>query len=282
MTAELSQFFRTKRDGVSYVLDAVERRLSRRARTLVYTVDGRFLDLERCARRPRSWSPHRTGPPPRRSSPRSSAMPFSSTSAPRPPTSSPSPRGRVAAIGRTDPERLLSGELLYLGAVRTPVEAIVHRVPLHDGLAGVSAESFALAGDIHVWRGDLAPEGYTAPTPDARPPTREFAGERIARVVCADRELLDDSDIDRIAAFVADAMVARIAASIARVRERHPHLETAVIAGHGAFLARAAARRAGLRIARDDLIAAGAPRAAGAETGVRGGAPPRALARAHP
>ena len=56
-----------------------------------------------------------------------------------------------------------------------------------------------------------------------------------------------------------------VAASIANVRERHPKLETAVIAGHGAFLARAAARRAGLRIAHDDLITAGEPRAAGAE-----------------
>ena len=130
----------------------------------------------------------------------------------------------------------------------------------------MSAESFALSGDIHVWRGDLSPEGYTAPTPDSRPTTRDFAGERIARVVCGDRELLDDSDIDRIAAFVADAMIARIAASITRVRERHPNLETAVIAGHGAFLARAAARRAGLHIASDDLISAGTPRALGAET----------------
>ena len=43
MTAELSQFFRTKREGVSYVLDAVERAFSN-ARTLVYTVDGRFID----------------------------------------------------------------------------------------------------------------------------------------------------------------------------------------------------------------------------------------------
>jgi hypothetical protein len=172
----------------------------------------------------------------------------------------------VVALGHTDPERLISGELLYLGAVRTAVEAIVHHVPLHDGLAGVSAESFALSGDVYVWRGELATAGYTAPTPDGRPATRDFAGERLARTVCADRELLDESDIDRIAAHVADAMVARIAASIARVRARHPHLDTAVIAGHGAFLARGAARRAGLHVASDDLIAAGQPRAAGAET----------------
>jgi len=264
MTAELSQFFRTKRDGIAYVLDAVEHAFPG-ARIRVYTVDGRFLDLRAARNTPllvaaSNWA--------------ATAALVASLIADAILVDAgttttdiiPIVAGRVAAIGHTDPERLHSGELLYLGAVRTPVEAIVQRVPLHDGLAGVSAEAFALAGDIHVWRGDLSPEGYTAPTPDSRPTTREFAGERIARVVCADRELLDDSDIDRIAAFVADAMIARIAASITRVRERHPHLATAVIAGHGAFLARAAARRAGLRIASDDQISAGATRATGAET----------------
>jgi probable H4MPT-linked C1 transfer pathway protein len=264
MTAELSQFFRTKRDGVTYVLDAVARAFPG-ARTLVYTVDGRFLELDAARDAPllvaaSNWSATASLVATLVSD--AVLIDVGTTTTDIIPITG----GRVAAIGRTDPDRLLSGELLYLGAVRTPVEAIVHRVPLHDGLAGVSAESFALAGDVHVWRGDLAPEGYTAPTPDKRPPTREFAGERIARVVCADRELLDESDIDRIAAFVADTTIARIAASIARVRERHPHLETAIIAGHGAFLARSAARRAGLRIAHDDVLATGAPRAAGAET----------------
>jgi probable H4MPT-linked C1 transfer pathway protein len=264
MTAELSQIFRTKRDGVSYVLDAVERAFPTSA-MFAYTVDGRFLDLRDARKEPllvaaSNWAAIAA----LAASFVSDAIliDVGTTTTDIIPISS----KRVAAIGRTDPDRLLSGELLYLGAVRTPVEAIVHHVPFRDGLAGVSAESFALAGDIHVWRGDLSPEGYTAPTPDSRPTTRDFAGERIARVVCADRELLDDSDIDRIAAFVADAMIARIAASIMRVHERHPNLSIAVIAGHGAFLARAAARRAGLQIASDDLFSADAPRAMGAET----------------
>jgi probable H4MPT-linked C1 transfer pathway protein len=264
MTAELSQLFRTKRDGVSYVLDAVEQAFPGAA-IFAYTVDGRFLDLRAARATPllvaaSNWAA-------------TAALVASLVSdailidvGTTTTDIIPIVSKRVAAIGRTDPDRLLSGELLYLGAVRTPVEAIVHHVPLRDGLAGVSAESFALAGDIHVWRGELAPEGYTAPTPDSRPATREFAGERIARIVCADRELLDDSDIDRIAAFVADAVIARMAASITRVRERHPHITTAVTAGHGAFLARAAARRAGLHIASHDLIPADAPRAMGAET----------------
>ena len=120
-----------------------------------------------------------------------------------------------------------------LGA--NPVDAIVTdlMMPRMDG--------YTLLKTL-LGRGDLTPEGYTAPTPDSRPTTRDFAGERIARVVCADRELLDDSDIDRIAAYVADTMIARIAASITRVRDRHPQLVTGVIAGHGAFLARAVKR----------------------------------------
>ena len=264
MTAELSQFFRTKRDGVSFVLNAVAHAFPG-ARTLIYTTDGNFLDLAAARVAPllvaaSNWAATAAFVATHIAD--AILIDVGTTTTDIIPIAA----GRVAAVGHTDPERLLSGELLYLGAVRTPVEAIAQRVPLHDGLAGVSAESFALSGDIHVWRGDLAPEGYTAPTPDSRPATRDFAGERIARIVCADRELLDDSDIDRIAAFIADTMIARIATSVTRVRDRHPHLDTAVIAGHGAFLARAAARRAGLRIASDDLITTGTPRAVGAET----------------
>ncbi|MFI5242932.1 MAG: hydantoinase/oxoprolinase family protein [Gemmatimonadales bacterium] len=263
MTAELSQFFRTKRDGVAYVLDAVANAFPN-SRILVYAVDGRFLELAEARETPllaaaSNWV----------ATAELVATIVSDAILVDVGTTTtdiiPIAQGRVAALGRTDSERLVSGELLYLGAVRTAVEAIVHHVPLHDGQAGVSAESFALSGDVHVWRGDLTADGYTAPTPDGRPANRDFAGERLARVVCADRELLDDSDIDRIAAHVADAMVARIAASIARVRIRHPHLDTAVIAGHGAFLARGAARRAGLHIASDDLLATGQSRPVGAE-----------------
>jgi probable H4MPT-linked C1 transfer pathway protein len=156
--------------------------------------------------------------------------------------------GAVVARGRTDPERLAHGELLYLGALRTPVEAIVQEVPLRGEMAGVSAEGFALAGDVHLWRGDLDPAAYTASTPDGRPATREYAGERLARVVCADREMLRDTDIDAIAAHVAAAQIARIGDAITRVRTRHSALATAIVTGSGDFLAHAAAERSGMQV----------------------------------
>src|SRR5262245_66325150 len=46
MTAELSQLFRTKREGVSFVLDAVETAFPS-AVVRVWTVDGRFVDIDR-------------------------------------------------------------------------------------------------------------------------------------------------------------------------------------------------------------------------------------------
>jgi uncharacterized hydantoinase/oxoprolinase family protein len=114
----------------------------------------------------------------------------------------------------------------------------------------VSAEGFAIMGDVHVWLGTLAPEDYTTPSPDGRSTSRDFAGERLARVVCADREMLDDGDIDTIARALADAQLETVAAAIERVRGRHPRIDTAVVTGLGDFIAAAAARRAGLAVTR--------------------------------
>jgi probable H4MPT-linked C1 transfer pathway protein len=246
MTAELSQRFRTKREGVHEILDAVERAFPDRS-VHVYTTDGTFVD-------PRAA----------RSEPlRVAASNWSATArvvAARWPTGVlidigttttdiiPIVDGRVVARGRTDPERLAAGELVYLGAIRTPVEAIVHQVPTPDGMAGVSAEGFALMGDVHLWRGEIQPVDYDAPTPDGRPATRELAGERLARIVCADREMLHDSAIDAIAAHVAGTAVSRIAGALERVRDRHPAISLAIVAGAGAFLAARGASRVGLAV----------------------------------
>lgn len=261
MTAELSQLFRTKREGVHFVLRAVEGAFPD-SPLAVYTVDGAFIDPDGARRDPiavaaSNW--RATASQVSLTWPDCTLVDIGTTTTDIIPIAG----GRVVALGRTDPERLGSGELLYLGALRTPIEAIVHEVPLAGGSAGVSAEGFALAGDVHLWRGDLPPEHYTVPTPDGRDATREFARERIARIVCADVELLDDPAIDAIAARVADRQVERVADALARVQGRHPGSETVVTAGLGAFLAGRAARRLGRpAIPLADTVGADASRAA--------------------
>jgi len=246
MTAELSQMFRTKRDGVAFVLDAVSTAFPA-ADVRVLTTRGTFVAPEAARRDPiavaaANWM----------ATARLVAQRYATTLLIDVGTTTtdiiPIVDGKVIAAGLTDPDRLASGELVYTGALRTPVEAIVREVPYRDGSAGVSAEAFALIGDVHLWRGRLAAGDYSVTTPDGRAATREFAGERLARVICADRELLDAADITRMADAVAAEQIKTIAVAIQRVRSRHASVRTAVITGLGEFLARDAAKAAGLDV----------------------------------
>jgi len=246
MTAELSQLFRTKREGVGFVLDAVGAAFPD-ACVRVWSVDARWRTPAQARREPlavaaANWAAtaHVVG----RQCPDCLLVDVGTTTTDIIPIRGGAPMAR----GRTDVERLREGELVYTGALRTPVEAIAPTVPVRGRPTGVSAEGFALAGDVHLWRGELAPADYSVPTPDGRPTTREFAGERLARVVCADRQMLDETDIGRIAEALWDAQVARIAERLEAVRARHSALTRAVVTGLGEFLAAAAARRVGLDV----------------------------------
>src|SRR5688500_17724750 len=246
MTAELSQVFRTKRAGVAFVLDAVETAFPS-ADVQVYTVDGGFLDPAAARRQALNVAAANWAATARLVGvyhPDAVLVDVGTTTT----DIIPIVAGEPAALGRTDPDRLASGELVYAGAVRTPIEAIASAVPFAGGSAGVSAEGFALAGDVHVWRGDLDPADYGVATPDRRPVTRAFTGERLARVVCADRDLIDDRGVWAIADAVSSAQVDRIAAAVRRVSARHPAIATAVVTGLGAFLGDRAARAAGLDV----------------------------------
>lgn len=246
MTAELSQAFRSKREGVGFVLDALETAFPG-ADIQVYTVAGRFVKPEAAREIPllvgaANWAA--TANLVARWMPTCMLIDTGSTST----DIIPIVDGEVAAQGRTDPERLLSGELVYTGALRTPVESVASRVPLWGRSAAISADGFAIMGDVHLWLGHLPPEDYTCPTPDGRPPAREFAGERLARVVCADREMLQDSDIEALAASLAAAQVRLITESVDQIRQHCPPIPAAVVAGVGDFIAARAACAAGMSV----------------------------------
>ncbi len=246
MTAELSQMFVTKREGVATIIDATTTAFPL-ANIFIYAVDGRFHEPHAARAIPHlvaaaNWSA--TATVVAADVPDAILIDIGTTTTDIIPLEG----GSVVAIGRTDPERLASGELVYTGAVRTPVEAMVSEVPLGHGMSGVSAEGFALAGDVHVWRGSLSPDDYSVDPPDGRPTSREYAGIRLARVVCADREMLDDVAISAIADAAAAAQVQRITGALRRVIARHPAIGTAIVTGVGEFVATAAARAAGLAV----------------------------------
>ena len=156
--------------------------------------------------------------------------------------------GRVTAVGRTDPERLRSGELVYTGCLRTPVSAVVRSLPLGGARCRVAAEHFAITADVYRWLGRLAERDYSCDTPDGRGRSRSEAGARLARMVCGDSETVSEADVTAIANHVARAQTRQIAHGIRQVLRRlgvaRPGV--AVVAGSGAFIARAAAESADL------------------------------------
>ena len=246
MTAELSQAFRTKREGVSFVLDAFEAGFPSR-RLHVYTVEGGFVTPREARVRPLSVAASNWAATARwaaQSFPTAILIDVGSTTT----DVIPIVGGEVVALGHTDPGRLQTGELVYTGALRTPVEAIVRQVPLWGGQAGVSAEGFALVGDVHLWLKRLRADDYTCRTPDGRPATPDYAGDRLARVVCADGEMLGDDEIELIALEIARTQVGTIVQAIERVRQRQPQISLAVVTGMGGFIAAEAARSAGLSV----------------------------------
>ncbi len=239
MTAELSQRFRSKAEGVGFILDALTQAFPGAPMQVLDTA-GQFRTFAVARERPievaaSNWvatamviaAEHADVVLVDMGTTTTDIIPIES--------------GHVRAVGRTDPDRLASGELVYSGALRTPVEALVREVPWRGGTAAVSADDFAHTSDVHCWLGTL-PDHVLA----ANGITRDRAGEHLARVACADRSMLDDEGISAIARCIAEAQVAVIAQAIARVRGRHPRLDRAAILGLGAPIAGAAARAAGL------------------------------------
>jgi (4-(4-[2-(gamma-L-glutamylamino)ethyl]phenoxymethyl)furan-2-yl)methanamine synthase len=246
MTAELSQAFRTKREGVGFVLDALAAAFPGE-QVKIYGVDGRFLDPADAREVPLEVAAANWAATARfvgRQVADCLLMDIGTTSTDIIPIAA----GEPAVLGWTDPERLLSGELVYTGALRTPVEAVARVVPLWGGLCPLAAEGFALIGDAYLWLGTLDARDYSTSPPDGRPPTREFAGERLARAVCADAEMLDEEAVGTIARALAEAQVSMLAHAIRRVHARHPRLAIAVVTGLGDFIAAEAASRAGLQV----------------------------------
>ena len=248
MTAELADCFATKREGVGFVLDAF-RTAFPDVDPWVFGTDGQFRSVAAARNRPEdvaaaNWVA--SAMLVARSFPEALFLDVGSTTT----DIIPIVGGRVAARGRTDTARLLSGELVYTGALRTPVAAIVRWVPLSGCRCRVAAEHFAVAADVHLWLGHIDQGDYTCDTPDGRGRDRDDAAARLARMVCADRETLGDADITAIADHVSRTQVRQIAAGLRQVARRlgatRPAL--AVIAGQGSFLARFAAQEIGLAI----------------------------------
>jgi hypothetical protein len=248
-TAELVDVFASKRAGVLHVLRAARTALPGR-RLRVMTTDGELIGLAaaraaplRCAAA--NWMA--TALLVARSRPDAILIDCGGTTT----DVIPIVAGAVAARGRTDVRRLLEGELVYTGALRTNVAAVLSHVPIGGARCPVASELFAISADAHRLRGRLTAAQCVCTFPDGRGASLPEVRSRLARVVCADPEQLAAGDLEAIAAAVEEAQVTAIAAALRRVAGRVPAATGVIAVGVGAFLARAAAERCGLAVDRD-------------------------------
>jgi probable H4MPT-linked C1 transfer pathway protein len=152
--------------------------------------------------------------------------------------------GRASARGRTDTERLQTGELVYAGVRRTPICALATELPVRGVPTGLTAELFASTLDVYLTLGEIEPDPKNLSTADGRPATVDSARDRLARMVGADSDGFSSDDAIAFARAADEVLLDRLEAAASRAcRAVGVTPKAAVIGGSGALLARRLARR---------------------------------------
>lgn len=255
MTAEVSDAFRKKSEGVRFVL-AEMNALFKNARQRVWTSSGKFVSFSQGSRdwlKVASANWRATGEFVAGLVKDCVVVDMGSTTTDVIPIKG----GKVVSSGFTDLKRLKAGELIYTGAVRTNVAHIVPRVPGNilfpstkteeSAFMGTSCEWFCCMGDVHLILNNVSGSLYSAPTPDGRAKTRSAALARLARIMCSDPDEIPTGRLVWLARYIYDEQKKRVLESIRRVRSEAGIKNSAplIAVGTGKFVVREVARLGG-------------------------------------
>jgi (4-(4-[2-(gamma-L-glutamylamino)ethyl]phenoxymethyl)furan-2-yl)methanamine synthase len=191
MTGELCDCFETKRDGVHAIIKAV-RGVSGGRRIRVWSTDGAFVDSEQAKQNhmrvaAANWHALATFAGRYAQNRPGLLIDVGSTTTDVVPLLDGSPIPRAI----TDRERMRASELIYTGARRTPVCAVLGSM--------VAAEFFATAQDAYLLLGKVVENPADTDTADGRPATRPFAHARMARMIGGDAETVALEDATSLA-----------------------------------------------------------------------------------
>lgn len=215
ITAELADVYKTKREGVLHVLGCV-REVFSDLPIYVLSTDVKVLPLREALLEPlgaaaANWAA--TGWLVSQYFENGLIVDVGSTST----SIIPIINGKVDAQSKTDLDKLVCGELVYTGCLRTNLAAIVQTVPVKGAVCRVSSELFALSADVHRVLGNITEEQYTCETADGKGVTCREALTRLARLVCADREMLTEKELYQIAQYIYEKQIQQIAEGLSQV-----------------------------------------------------------------
>ncbi|MGX8693636.1 MAG: hydantoinase/oxoprolinase family protein [Methanobrevibacter sp.] len=156
--------------------------------------------------------------------------------------------GMECAIGKSDFDRSATGELVYTGTLRTNLASFLDKVELNGKDYRVASELFAQTADVYTVLDLISEDDYVCDTFDGESKSKIDCAKRIARVVCADLEMLSMGDIVEMSEFIHQKQVEQIADGLKQVHEAQD-LDLIVVTGLGKdILDKPAAELLGLEV----------------------------------
>lgn len=244
MTGELSDVFSDRAEGVAYLVDMM--RTATDGEALFYGGRAGFLECTRAVERSAdvasaNW--HASATLIAQVIPDGLFVDIGTTTTDLVPLKA----GSVAARGYTDGERLTESELIYTGAVRTPVMAVARTAPFKGRMQRIVAERFATMADVWRLLGELPADADPYPTPDLKGKSTQKSAARLARMLGRDESeagLLAFADVARHFATCQLAEIEAAATTLIAREEIEPDAPV-IGAGCGRFIARELAARLG-------------------------------------
>lgn len=147
---------------------------------------------------------------------------------------------RLQAQGLTDYERLVSGELVYTGIVRTAVMAVAQRAIFNGKDMGLMAEYFATMADVYRLTGDLQERHDQTDTADGAEKTPKASAVRLSRMTGYEFKVEDWQLWQAFAQTLKQQQLTQIKQACVQQlqRSRRPGHSCLVGAGVGRFLAK--------------------------------------------
>jgi hypothetical protein len=150
---------------------------------------------------------------------------------------------------KTDFLRLKNGELVYMGLLRTRLDALLPVARIRGNSVPLSPELFATIADAHLVLGRIDEDRYSCETADGAGKDRGSALRRLARTVCADLEEIGERGALAIAEQACDRQKRILVDAMEKQVERHD-LSRVAAAGIGEELIADAASFLGLECIR--------------------------------
>lgn len=153
---------------------------------------------------------------------------------------------QIQPAATTDYGRQRSGELVYTGAIRTPLMAITDEAPLHGDRISLAAEWFASSGDIWLLLDQLTSTDIQDESADGKPWNAIYSQQRLARMLGCDAHNASIAQWQNVAAWFAEKQLQQVIKGCHQVLSRFPDwkLSSPIVgAGVGKFIVEKCATR---------------------------------------